>query len=63
MGPASRPRNIVKVLFRGLIRGESLTYQFVIKAVPVSPCRTKHGDQKQLFLTPTISGLDPEGIR
>ena len=27
---------IVKVLFRGLIRGESLTYQFVIKAVPVS---------------------------
>lgn len=27
---------MVKVLFRGLIRGESLTYQFVIKAVPVS---------------------------
>ena len=27
---------LVKVLFRGLIRGESLTYQFVIKAVPVS---------------------------
>lgn len=27
---------MVKVLFRGLIRGEALTYQFVIKAVPVS---------------------------
>ncbi len=27
---------IVKVLFRGLIRGEALTYQFVIKAVPIS---------------------------
>jgi 2-polyprenyl-3-methyl-5-hydroxy-6-metoxy-1,4-benzoquinol methylase len=27
---------IVKVLFRGLIRGEGLTYQFVIKAVPIS---------------------------
>ena len=26
---------IVKVLFRGLIRGEALTYQFVIKAVPM----------------------------
>jgi 2-polyprenyl-3-methyl-5-hydroxy-6-metoxy-1,4-benzoquinol methylase len=26
---------IVKVLFRGLIRGEGLTYQFVIKAVPI----------------------------
>ena len=27
---------MVKVLFRGLIRGEALTYQFVIKAVPIS---------------------------
>jgi 2-polyprenyl-3-methyl-5-hydroxy-6-metoxy-1,4-benzoquinol methylase len=27
---------IVKVLFRSLVRGEALTYQFVIKAVPIS---------------------------
>jgi 2-polyprenyl-3-methyl-5-hydroxy-6-metoxy-1,4-benzoquinol methylase len=27
---------IVKVMFRGLMRGEALTYQFVIKAVPVN---------------------------
>ena len=36
---------MVKVLFRGLIRGEGLTYQFVIKAVPVSRGSNNQVDQ------------------
>ena len=35
---------MVKVLFRGLVRGEALTYQFVIKAISVSTRTSNQGD-------------------